>query len=40
MNGLVIPRDASQQINEGLLVDENRNWNNLNKGDLMFFIIL
>ena len=37
MNGLVIPRDASQQINEGLLVDENRNWNNLNKGDLMFF---
>ena len=37
MNGLVIPRDASQQINEGLLVDQNRNWDNLNEGDLMFF---
>lgn len=37
MNGLVIPRDASQQINEGILVDQNRNWDNLNEGDLMFF---
>ena len=39
MNGLVIPRDASQQINEGLLVDQNRNWDNLNEGDLMFLVL-
>ena len=37
MNGLVIPRDASQQINEGLLVDKDRNWDKLQEGDLMFF---
>ena len=40
MNGLVIPRDASQQINEGILVDQNRNWDNLNEGDLMFLDII
>ena len=40
MNGLVIPRDASQQINEGILVDKNRNWDNLNEGDLLFFDII
>ena len=37
MNGLVIPRDASQQVNEGFLVDRDRNWDNLKEGDLMFF---
>ena len=37
MNGLIIPRDASQQIFEGKLVDDNRNWKNLEVGDLMFF---
>ncbi len=37
MNGLVIPRDASQQVNEGILVDNSRNWENLKPGDLMFF---
>jgi cell wall-associated NlpC family hydrolase len=37
MNGLVLPRDASQQINEGLLVDYERNWDSLKEGDLMFF---
>ena len=37
MNGLVIPRDASQQINEGKLVDDQRKWDNLREGDLMFF---
>ena len=34
MNGLVIPRDASQQINEGLLVDKDRNWDKLQEGEL------
>tara|TARA_B100001996_G_scaffold373144_1_gene350311 strand:- start:411 stop:1523 length:1113 start_codon:yes stop_codon:yes gene_type:complete len=37
MSGLVIPRDASQQVNEGLLVDRERKWDNLQEGDLMFF---
>lgn len=37
MNGIVLPRDASQQINEGHLVDDERNWDNLKEGDLMFF---
>jgi len=37
MNGLVIPRDASQQINIGYTVDSLRNWENLEKGDLLFF---
>ncbi|MBV20288.1 MAG: glycoside hydrolase [Cytophagia bacterium] len=37
MSGLVIPRDASQQVNEGLLVDREREWDKLQEGDLMFF---
>ena len=37
MNGLVIPRDASQQINAGKDVDPNLKFENLKKGDLMFF---
>ena len=37
MNGIIIPRDASQQVNEGLLVDADRNWDKLQEGDLMFF---
>lgn len=37
MNGYVIPRDASQQINEGLTVDSLRDWSNLQVGDLLFF---
>jgi hypothetical protein len=37
MSGLVIPRDASQQVNEGLNVDPNLSFNNLEIGDLLFF---
>ena len=37
MNGLNIPRDASQQINEGKLIDSERKWSKLTVGDLMFF---
>lgn len=37
LNGMVIPRDASQQVNEGELIDENKNWENLQVGDLLFF---
>ena len=36
-NGWVLPRDASQQAKEGLLVDSTRNWSNLTVGDLLFF---
>ena len=34
---MVIPRDASQQVNEGELIDEDKNWENLQVGDLLFF---
>ncbi|MGY0427366.1 MAG: C40 family peptidase, partial [Polaribacter sp.] len=37
MNGFVIPRDASQQINAGKIVDPNLKFENLEKGDLLFF---
>ena len=37
MNGFIIPRDASQQINAGKVVDENLKFEGLEKGDLMFF---
>jgi gamma-D-glutamyl-L-lysine dipeptidyl-peptidase len=37
LNGQVIPRDASQQIHEGEEVDNNKNWENLEIGDLLFF---
>jgi cell wall-associated NlpC family hydrolase len=37
MNGYILPRDASQQVKEGILVDDSRNWNLLEAGDLMFF---
>ena len=37
MNGLVIPRDASQQIHAGHIVDETLTFKNLEKGDLLFF---
>ncbi|QTD37250.1 C40 family peptidase [Polaribacter batillariae] len=37
MNGLVIPRDASQQINAGKVVDKNLTFKDLEKGDLLFF---
>lgn len=37
MQGIIIPRDASQQVHEGKLVDTNKNWDELAKGDLLFF---
>lgn len=37
MNGLVIPRDASQQILAGKNIDKNLDFSQLEKGDLMFF---
>lgn len=37
LNGQIIPRDASQQIHEGEEVDIDKNWENLQVGDLLFF---
>lgn len=37
MNGQIIPRDASQQVREGELVDNEKNWELLQPGDLLFF---
>ncbi|MBZ9629683.1 NlpC/P60 family protein [Salegentibacter sp. LM13S] len=37
LNGMVIPRDASQQIHTGEVVDTKKNFENLQKGDLLFF---
>jgi len=37
LNGQIIPRDASQQIHEGDLVDVAKNWEKLEVGDLLFF---
>jgi len=37
LNGKIIPRDASQQILEGEEVDRDKNWDNLQVGDLLFF---
>lgn len=37
LNGMVIPRDASQQVSTGKQIDENQNFENLKKGDLLFF---
>ena len=37
LNGLIIPRDASQQIHTGELVDSTKNFENLLPGDLLFF---
>lgn len=37
LNGMIIPRDASQQVREGKEVDTSKNWENLEVGDLLFF---
>jgi len=37
MHGLILPRDASQQIREGITVDASRQWERLIPGDLLFF---
>lgn len=37
LNGMVIPRDASQQVHTGEAIDSTQNFDNLQKGDLLFF---
>lgn len=37
LNGIILPRDASQQIHTGMEVDTIRNFENLIPGDLLFF---
>lgn len=37
MNGVIIPRDASQQVHTGVLVDSTKNFEKLQRGDLLFF---
>ena len=37
LNGQIIPRDASQQVHEGELIDVDKNWDKLQVGDLLFF---
>ena len=37
MNGFIIPRDASQQVHEGLEVDKSLRFQGLEVGDLLFF---
>lgn len=37
LNGVVLPRDASQQIHTGELMDADKNFDNLLPGDLLFF---
>ena len=37
LNGIVLPRDASQQVHAGKLIDSTRNFEKLIPGDLLFF---
>ena len=37
LNGIILQRDASQQANDGELVDTKDGWQNLQPGDLLFF---
>ena len=37
LNGIYLPRDASQQVNVGNLVDTKDGFSNLKPGDLLFF---
>lgn len=37
LNGMVIPRDASQQVHTGKAIDSTKNFEDLVKGDLLFF---
>ena len=37
LNGVILPRDASQQVNVGELVETNDSFENLVPGDLLFF---
>ena len=37
LNGIILPRDASQQVMIGETIDKTGNWNKLKPGDLLFF---
>jgi hypothetical protein len=37
LNGIILPRDASQQVMIGETVDNSGHWGNLKPGDLLFF---
>ncbi len=37
LNGIILARDASQQVNTGELVETKDGWENLQAGDLLFF---
>ena len=37
LNGIILPRDASQQIHAGVEVDSTKDFENLKPGDLLFF---
>ena len=37
MHGIELSRDASQQVNQGVLIDSERDFSKLVKGDLLFF---
>jgi len=37
LNGYLLPRDASQQVNAGELINTDKSWKNLIPGDLLFF---
>lgn len=37
LNGIILQRDASQQVNTGELVEVKNGWENLQTGDLLFF---
>ncbi len=37
LNGMLLPRDASQQIAAGVVVDSTGEWSRLQPGDLLFF---
>lgn len=37
LNGMILPRDASQQSQTGILIDSTQNFDNFQPGDLLFF---
>lgn len=37
LNGLMLPRDASQQVHTGIDIETDTSWQNLIPGDLLFF---
>lgn len=37
LNGIILPRDASQQVIIGETIDKSGNWEDLKAGDLLFF---